>query len=100
MIIRSILFAGLLLGAMPVSADDQGMTQEEYEAYRARIQGQLEQAGDTVKPQTAEGEEAAPSASKGEPAGYGQGYRARQERSGGQGMAGRASVMQRGGGRR
>lgn len=93
---RSLLLAALFLGAMTAHADEHGMTQEEYEAYRARIQSQLEQAADTGKAQAGQEEEADATSTQRASGGYGQGYRARQERIGGAG----SGAMQRGGGRR
>jgi hypothetical protein len=70
---------------MPLSSATGEMTQEEYAAYRARIREQLEAA------QQAEGkaEEVVPQ--RRNSSGYGQGYRARQERARGNGDMGRVS---------
>lgn len=87
-IFTSLLFA--LLASAPVQAGEDAplptipseMTQEEYAAYRARVREQMEAA------QQAESkEEAAARRKTGN--GYGQGYRARQERAGGSGTMGR-----------
>jgi hypothetical protein len=89
-IFAALLFA--LSANAPVRAADDAplviapgeMTQEEYAAYRARIREQMEAA------QQADNKEAAATSPRRNPGnGYGQGYRARQERAGG-GAMGRA----------
>lgn len=77
------------------------MSQAEYEAYRARIQRQIE-SGETRSGRTdgaTDDKTEKPRESAG--SGYGQGYRARQERSAGAGRmdAGRSGGANRVGGR-
>lgn len=87
----SLLFA--LSASAPVQATEDAplptapseMTQEEYDAYRARVREQMEAA------QQAENkdEAAATTTRRNTGNGYGQGYHSRQERAGGGGAMGR-----------
>lgn len=86
----ALLFA--LMASAPAQAGEGAslptapseMTQEEYDAYRARVREQMEAA------QQAENkDEAATTTRRNTGNGYGQGYRARQERAGGNGAMGR-----------
>ena len=65
------------------------MTQEEYAAYRARIGKQLEEKEQNASNETKESRIRKPAN------GYGQGYRARQERARDSGMMGRAAGRNR-----
>ncbi|MFH2134156.1 MAG: hypothetical protein ABII81_03135 [Pseudomonadota bacterium] len=90
-IFASLLFA--LLASGPVQAGDDAplpsaaseMTQEEYTAYRARIREQLEAS------KKAEDKDEAAVTQRKNNNGYGQGYRARQDRARNNGGMGRAS---------
>jgi len=83
--LSTLSILGVLLASEMVWADEAvrgEMTQAEYEAYRAHIQSQLE----NVEIRTPEHSAEAATSSEATPAepakaGYGQGYRARQERS-------------------
>lgn len=109
---RHTLFAVPFLCAVLASGSalaEQGyadMTREEYEAYRARIQSQIDKtdaAADTPAdaPVDAAAVEAMDEGGKPETSGYGQGYRARQERSAGSHRtdSGRSATMNRAGSR-
>ncbi|MDH2917172.1 MAG: hypothetical protein PXX77_09885 [Gallionella sp.] len=80
-------------------AQHQTMTPQEYEAYRTRLQNQIEQAAQS--PQNKVESNAAEVTQTKPDTGYGQGYRARAERSDRAArMSGdRGGAMQRGGGR-
>ncbi len=90
-ILASLLFA--LSAFNPVWASDDAplpsasseMTQEEYTAYRARIREQMDAA------QQAEKKDEEATKHRKSNNGYGQGYRARQERAGGGTGMGRGS---------
>ncbi|NCN89777.1 MAG: hypothetical protein GW936_10150, partial [Gallionella sp.] len=70
----------------PVPPASSEMTQEDYAAYRAGIQKQLEVA------QQAERKDETQTTTRHKPnEGYGQGYRERQQRTRGNGSTGRAS---------
>lgn len=84
-------------------AQHHKMTQQEYEVYRARLQNQIEEASPRL-PDKATGSgatEAAPDRADKPDTGYGQGYRARAERSdrAARTSDNRGGAMQRGGGR-
>ncbi|MDP2762706.1 MAG: hypothetical protein Q8O64_20285 [Sideroxyarcus sp.] len=82
-----------------LSARD-GMTREQYEIYRARIQRQIEGGETTQEKQPEEKAKTEKGADRQSAAGgYGQGYRARQERSANRMNAGRSGVVNRAGGR-
>ncbi|MBU0688180.1 MAG: hypothetical protein KJ850_11590 [Gammaproteobacteria bacterium] len=91
-IVASLFFA--LSASGPVWASDDAplpsaaseMTQEEYAAYRARIREQLEAA-----PQAESKDEEQATTRRRSNNGYGQGYRARQDRARDTGGMGRAS---------
>ena len=92
MILASLLFTLLSSTAVwaaesePVPPASSEMTQEDYAAYRARIQKQLEVA------QQAERKDETETTTRHKPnEGYGQGYRERQQRTRGNGSTGRAS---------
>ncbi len=68
--------------SLPSAASE--MTLEEYTAYRARIRDQME-----ATQQAENKEDAAKTTRRNTGNGYGQGYRARQERAGGNGAMGR-----------
>lgn len=88
----SLLFAMLASGPVwasddaPLSSAASEMTQEEYAAYRARIREQLEAS---KKAENKDDEEATRHRKSNN--GYGQGYRARQDRARNDGGMGRAS---------
>ncbi|MBA3023784.1 MAG: hypothetical protein KKG03_06045 [Gammaproteobacteria bacterium] len=90
-LLASLLFA--LSASAPVQASEDAplptapseMTQEEYDAYRARVREQMEAAQQTEN----KDEAAATTTRRNTGNGYGQGYRARQERAGGNGAMGR-----------
>ncbi|MFA7399919.1 MAG: hypothetical protein WCZ98_05515 [Sideroxydans sp.] len=84
-------------------AQHHTMTPQEYEVYRARLQNQIEEASPRL-PDKATGSgatEAAPDRADKPDTGYGQGYRARAERSdrAARTSDNRGGAMQRGGGR-
>ncbi len=91
-------------GATPSRIDQHHtMTPQEYAAYRVRLQHQIEQV--VPVPQNKMGESNAAEVTQAQPdkpgIGYGQGYRARAERSDRAARMGgyRGGTMQRGGGR-
>lgn len=101
---RHTLFAVPFLCAVLASGSvlaEQGyadMTREEYEAYRARIQSQIEKTDVAADaPADAAAVAATDDSGKAETIGYGQGYRARQERSAGSHRtdSGRSATMNR-----
>lgn len=105
---RHTLFAVPFLCAVLASGSalaEQGyadMTREEYEAYRARIQSQIDKTDAAADaPADAAAVEAMDEGGKPETSGYGQGYRARQERSAGSHRtdSGRSATMNRAGSR-
>lgn len=100
-IIASLLFALMASDAVRASEDaslpsvSTEMTQEEYAAYRARIREQLEAAQQAESKEEADKEQAETTTRRKPDNGYGQGYRARQERSRGEGMMGRGAGRNR-----
>lgn len=96
LIFASLLFAVLASGpagaveesSLPPASSE--MTQEEYAAYRARIREQLKAAQQTEGKDDAGKQEAEATTRRNPGSGYGQGYRARQERAGGAGGMGRS----------
>ncbi|GAB5605841.1 hypothetical protein [Sideroxyarcus sp. TK5] len=93
--LASLLFALLASGVAraeetPPAYPAMGeMTQEEYAAYRARISKQLEEKEQSGSSEAKETRIRKPAN------GYGQGYRARQERARDAGMMGRAAGRNR-----
>jgi hypothetical protein len=67
--------------ALPPASSE--MTQEEYAAYRARIREQLKAAQQAENKDEADQDKAETKTRRKPNKGYGQGYRARQERAGG-----------------
>lgn len=92
--IPSIVLATLMLAAFAMSEAQAAdvktpMTQEEYDAYREQIGGQVEAAARQAEAQRKRKAAAENNKShKGAASGYGQGYRARQERAGRNGGGG------------
>lgn len=105
-----VLLLGCCLVSIPAAAEEaegaarvplKSMSQAEYEAYRAQLQKQVNEAAVNAPEQSraATESEAEKEQDNSEDSGYGRGYRSRAERSGRTGSAYRGGAMSRGGGR-